>query len=101
MLGLAIATIVWSMKVMATAKSIAARARFLDFALVRGPGVPGAAGAVMKRPLVGRTAAGGSRPRNQGNRPGPHVHSGAVMRSADDRMALRALAGDLSCRLPK
>ena len=31
MLGLAIATMVWSMKVMATAKSMAARARFFDF----------------------------------------------------------------------
>jgi hypothetical protein len=41
------------MNVMATANNIAARARFFDLALVRGPGLPGAADAELTMfPLV-------------------------------------------------
>ena len=41
MFGLAIATMVWSMKVIATANNMAVRANPLDLAVVGGPAGPG------------------------------------------------------------
>ncbi len=51
MFGLAIATIVWSMNVMATANNIAVRANPFDLAVVGGPDGPGVLD-VMRIPCV-------------------------------------------------